>query len=125
VVRISFYSVSFRLSTGKVMAHNLASLNEGGLFAARGFRPSPPPFWAAAAFSEVPDLVDQHAKLETVATGFGSTAGRCGTWLDSSTSATRRLTRFFAFIPRAKRMEVIALGDPDGNTATPSTASTG
>src|SRR6476660_4483989 len=37
----------------EIRAHNLASLNQRGLFAAHGVRPSPPLFWTAAAFSEV------------------------------------------------------------------------
>lgn len=66
-----------------------------------------PTFW---------NLVDRDAKLETVASGFGFTEGPM--W-DSSGFlyvSDETLNKIFRVFPDGKKEEVIALGDPDGNT---------
>ncbi len=45
-----------------------------------------------------------------------SRKGRCGIRRDFSMSATKRLNKIFHVYPDGKKEEVIALGDPDGNT---------
>lgn len=69
--------------------------------------PLSPKFW---------DLVDRDAKLETVATGFGFTEGPMWDptgFLYVSDETTNKIFRVY---PNGKKEEVIALGDPDGNT---------
>lgn len=69
--------------------------------------PLSPKFW---------DLVDHQAKLETVATGFGFTEGPMwdpGGFLYVSDETINKIFRVY---PNGKKEEVIALGDPDGNT---------
>jgi gluconolactonase len=66
-----------------------------------------PKFW---------DLVDREAKLETVATGFGFTEGPMwdpGGFLYVSDETINKIYRVYS---NGKKEEVIALGDPDGNT---------
>jgi len=66
-----------------------------------------PKFW---------DLVDHNAKLETVATAFGFTEGPmwdAGGFLYVSDETINKIFRVY---PNGKKEEVIALGDPDGNT---------
>jgi len=66
-----------------------------------------PSFW---------NLVDHNAKLETVATGFGFTEGPmwdAGGFLYVSDETINKIFRVY---PDGKKEEVIALGDPDGNT---------
>src|SRR6476646_10183009 len=66
-----------------------------------------PKFW---------DLIPHDAKLETVATGFGFTEGpvwdRAG-FLYVSDETKNKIFRVYS---DGKQEEVIALGDPDGNT---------
>src|ERR1700687_557950 len=69
--------------------------------------PLSPKFW---------DLVDHDAKLETLATGFGFAEGPvwdAGGFLYISDETLNKIFRVF---PNGKKEEVIALGDPDGNT---------
>lgn len=66
-----------------------------------------PKFW---------DLIEHDAKLATVATGFGFTEGPM--W-DSSGFlyvSDETLNKIFRVYPDGRKEEVIALGDPDGNT---------
>lgn len=70
-------------------------------------QPLTPKFW---------DLVDQNAKLEKVAAGFGFTEGPmwdAGGFLYVSDETINKIFRVF---PDGRKEEVIALGDPDGNT---------
>jgi gluconolactonase len=62
------------------------------------------------------DLIGGDAKLETVATGFGFTEGPMwdpSGFLYVSDETTNKILRVY---PNGKKQEVIALGDPDGNT---------
>jgi gluconolactonase len=70
-------------------------------------QPLSPKFW---------DLVDQHAKLETVATGFGFTEGPMWDPAGFLYVSDETLNRIFRVYANGKKEEVIALGDPDGNT---------
>jgi sugar lactone lactonase YvrE len=66
-----------------------------------------PQFW---------NLVDHDAKLGTVATGFGFTEGPV--WDDSGFLyvSDETINKIFRVYPDGKKEDVIALGDPDGNT---------
>ena len=66
-----------------------------------------PKFW---------DLVDHDAKLETVATGFGFTEGPMWDAAGSVYVSDETINKIFRVYPDGKKEEVIALGDPDGNT---------
>jgi gluconolactonase len=70
-------------------------------------QPLSPKFW---------DLVDHHAKLETVATGFGFTEGPMGDAAGFLYVSDETINKIFRVYPNGKKEEVIALGDPDGNT---------
>jgi gluconolactonase len=62
------------------------------------------------------ELIGRDAKLETVATGFGFTEGPMwdpGGFLYVSDETINKIYRVY---PNGKKEEVIALGDPDGNT---------
>jgi gluconolactonase len=66
-----------------------------------------PKFW---------DLVDRDAKLETVATGFGFTEGPMWDAAGFLYVSDETINKIFRVYPNGKKEEVIALGDPDGNT---------
>jgi gluconolactonase len=66
-----------------------------------------PKFW---------DLIDHDAKLETVATGFGFTEGPVWDPAGFLYVSDETLNQIFRVYPDGKKEEVIALGDPDGNT---------
>jgi gluconolactonase len=66
-----------------------------------------PKFW---------DLVDHDAKLETVSTGFGFTEGPVWDAAGFLYVSDETLNKIFRVFPDGKKEEVIALGDPDGNT---------
>jgi gluconolactonase len=69
--------------------------------------PLSPKFW---------DLVDRDAKLETVATGFGFTEGPVWDPAGFLYVSDETINKIFRVYPNGKKEEVIALGDPDGNT---------
>jgi gluconolactonase len=62
------------------------------------------------------DLIDHNAKLETVATGFGFTEGPVWDPAGFLYVSDETLNKIFRVSPDGKKEEVIALGDPDGNT---------
>lgn len=72
-----------------------------------GLQASSPEFWS---------LIDRNAKLSLVATGFGFTEGPV--WDESGFLyvSDETLNKIFRVYPDGKKEEVIALGDPDGNT---------
>ena len=70
-------------------------------------QPLSPKFW---------DLVDPQAKLETVATGFGFTEGPMWDAAGFLYVSDETINKIFRVYPNGKKEEVIALGDPDGNT---------
>jgi gluconolactonase len=70
-------------------------------------QPLSPKFW---------DLIDHQAKLETVATGFGFTEGPMWDAAGFLYVSDETINKIFRVYPDGKKEEVIALGDPDGNT---------
>jgi gluconolactonase len=70
-------------------------------------QPLSPKFW---------DLVDHQAKLETVATGFGFTEGPMWDAAGFLYVSDETINKIFRVFPNGRKEEVIALGDPDGNT---------
>ncbi len=69
--------------------------------------PVSPAFW---------NLVDHNAKLDTVATGFGFTEGPMWDPAGFLYVSDETINKIFRVYPDGKKEEVIALGDPDGNT---------
>jgi gluconolactonase len=61
-------------------------------------------------------LVDQDTKLEKVATGFGFTEGPMWDAAGFLYVSDETINKIFRVYPNGKKEEVIALGDPDGNT---------
>src|ERR1700723_4070116 len=70
-------------------------------------QPLSPQFW---------DLVDHQAKLQTVATGFGFTEGPMWDAAGFLYVSDETVNKIFRVYPNGKKEEIIALGDPDGNT---------
>jgi gluconolactonase len=70
-------------------------------------QPLSPKFW---------DLVDRKAKVGTVATGFGFTEGPMWDAAGFLYVSDETINKIFRVYPNGKKEEVIALGDPDGNT---------
>ena len=66
-----------------------------------------PQFW---------DLVDKDSKLETVATGFGFTEGPMWDPAGFLYVSDETINKIFRVFPDGRKEDVIALGDPDGNT---------
>ena len=66
-----------------------------------------PAFW---------NLIDRNAKLETVAGGFGFTEGPMWDPAGFLYVSDETINKIFKVYPNGKKEEVIALGDPDGNT---------
>ena len=62
------------------------------------------------------DLLDRNAKLEKVATGFGFTEGPIWDPAGFLYVSDETSNKIFRVYPNGKKEEVIALGDPDGNT---------
>jgi len=62
------------------------------------------------------DLVGKDAKLETVASGFGFTEGPMWDPAGFLYVSDETINKIFRVYPNGKKEEVIALGDPDGNT---------
>ncbi len=62
------------------------------------------------------DLIASGAKLETVATGFGFTEGPMWDPAGFLYVSDETINKIFRVYPNGRKEEVIALGDPDGNT---------
>src|ERR1700756_2810960 len=62
------------------------------------------------------ELIGSDAKLETVATGFGFTEGPMWEPAGFLYVSDETLNKIFRVYPDGRKEEVIALGDPDGNT---------
>lgn len=67
----------------------------------------------SARFSE---LISSDAKLETMATGFGFTEGPMWDPAGFLYVSDETINEIFRVYPNGKKEELIALGDPDGNT---------
>jgi gluconolactonase len=66
--------------------------------------------------SKFSELIASDAKLETVATGFGFTEGPMWDPAGFLYVSDETINKIFRVYPDGKKEEVIALGDPDGNT---------
>ena len=66
-----------------------------------------PQFW---------DLVDRDTKLRVVGTGFGFTEGPVWDQAGFLYVSDETINKIYRLHPDGKKEEVIALGDPDGNT---------
>ena len=62
------------------------------------------------------NLIPNDAKLETVATGFGFTEGPMWDPAGFLYVSDETINKIFRVYPNGRKDEVIALGDPDGNT---------
>jgi gluconolactonase len=62
------------------------------------------------------ELIDSNAKLETVASGFGFTEGPMWDPAGFLYVSDETINKIFKVYPNGKKEELIALGDPDGNT---------
>ena len=62
------------------------------------------------------DLIARNAKLEMIATGFGFTEGPVWDQAGFLYVSDETINKIFRVYPDGKKEEVIALGDPDGNT---------
>src|SRR5579863_8348995 len=77
---------------------------------------TPRPFGLVALSPTFWNLVDHNAKLETVATGFGFTEGPMWDAAGFLFVSDETVNKIFRVDADGKKVEVIALGDPDGNT---------
>jgi gluconolactonase len=87
--------------------------------AGSGFRASsrsPREFGLQAEAQQFWDLVDHNTKLNMVATGFGFTEGPVWDEAGFLYVSDETINKIFRLYPDGKKEEVIALGDPDGNT---------
>lgn len=62
------------------------------------------------------ELIGENAKLETLASGFGFTEGPMWDAAGFVYVSDETINKIFKVYPDGKKEEVIALGDPDGNT---------
>ena len=101
------------LSISVVAIALLFTLGASGFLAAQrtprefNLRAESPRFW---------DLVDHDAKLGVVGTGFGFTEGPVWDQAGFLYVSDETINKIFRLYPDGKKEEVIALGDPDGNT---------
>src|SRR5580658_9741275 len=77
---------------------------------------SPREFKLQAQSPQFWDLVDPNAKLNVVATGFGFTEGPVWDEAGFLYVSDETINKIFRLHLDGKKEEVIALGDPDGNT---------
>jgi len=81
-----------------------------------GTPPAPPEFKLQANLPQFWDLVDHNAKLSVVATGFGFTEGPVWDQAGFLYVSDETINKIYRLPPDGTKEEVIALGDPDGNT---------
>ena len=73
-------------------------------------------FTLQAESSQFWNLVDRDAKLNVVGTGFGFTEGPVWDEAGFLCVSDETINKIYRLYPDGKKEEVIALGDPDGNT---------
>jgi gluconolactonase len=86
---------------------------------ALGFPPAPAQpaeFQLKAESPQFWDLVDRDTKLRVVGTGFGFTEGPVWDQAGFLYVSDETINKIYRLHPDGKKEEVIALGDPDGNT---------
>jgi gluconolactonase len=81
-----------------------------------GFAQSPAQFQLQAGSPQFWNLVDRNAKLNVVGTGFGFTEGPMWDQAGFLYVSDETINKIYRLYPDGKKEEVIALGDPDGNT---------
>ena len=87
------------------------------LFVTHGMGQKPARTFALEAYSPAfRNLMDGDAKLVTMASGFGFTEGPMWDPAGFLYVSDETSNQIFRVYPNGKRQEVIALGDPDGNT---------
>jgi gluconolactonase len=77
---------------------------------------SPAQFQLQAGSPQFWNLVDRNAKLSVVGTGFGFTEGPVWDEAGFLYVSDETINKIYRLYPDGKKEEVIALGDPDGNT---------
>ena len=82
--------------------------------------PVPPEFKLQAELPQFWDLVDHNTKLTVVGTGFGFTEGPVWDQAGFLYVSDETINKIYRVSPHGRKDEVIALGDPDGNTLTAS-----
>ena len=96
-----------------VIASALLAVGSSGFLMAL----SPPrEFRLVAELPQFWELVDHNAKLSVVGTGFGFTEGPVWDEAGFLYVSDETINKIFRLHPDGKKEEVIALGDPDGNT---------
>ena len=83
---------------------------------AGAFSQKPRTFSLEAASPAFWNVIDHNAKLETVATGFGFTEGPMWDPAGFLYISDETINKIFRVYPDGHKEDVIALGDPDGNT---------
>ncbi len=78
--------------------------------------PAPREFKLQAELPQFWDLVDRNVKLSVVGTGFGFTEGPVWDEAGFLYVSDETINKIYRLHPDGKEDEVIALGDPDGNT---------
>jgi gluconolactonase len=78
--------------------------------------PAPGGFQLQAESAQFWNLVDQNARLSVVGTGFGFTEGPVWEEAGFLYVSDETINKIYRLHPDGKKEEVIALGDPDGNT---------
>jgi gluconolactonase len=78
--------------------------------------PAPPEFKLQAELPQFWDLVDHNTKLTVLGTGFGFTEGPVWDQAGFLFVSDETINKIYRVSPNGRKDEVIALGDPDGNT---------
>ena len=78
--------------------------------------PAPPEFKLQAELPQFWDLVGHNTKLTVVGTGFGFTEGPVWDQAGFLYVSDETINKIYRVSPHGSKDEVIALGDPDGNT---------
>jgi gluconolactonase len=94
-----------RFASGLILIFStIAAAQNPRVFHLESFSPN---FW---------NLLDRNAKLVTIATGFGFTEGPMWDRAGFLYISDETINKIFRVYPDGRKEEVIALGDPDGNT---------
>jgi gluconolactonase len=96
-----------------IAASLLIAVRASGFLAGR---PAPREFQLQAESPQFWNLVDHNARLSVVGTGFGFTEGPVWDEAGFLYVSDETINKIFRLHPDGKKEEVIALGDPDGNT---------
>ncbi len=105
-------SMKILLTTIIVTSLLIAVRTSGFLVAA----PAPIEFRLQAESPQFWNLVDRNSKLSVVATGFGFTEGPVWDQAGFLYISDETINKIYRLHPDGKKEEIIALGDPDGNT---------